>query len=494
MTRRRTTLRSACCDGPPPIEFLSAVNRLDPSLRIRPAGHSILARALRAALRLLSLEWILPGALAGTIVAFAFGSSVLPRLVEIGSRLRWAGLGVLLAVALAQAATTRRSRVVLTGPAALALGFVILAVGSTLWSVAPGLTLHRAGSLAMLILAAAALAYAGGTDGAAAQRMLLGVLAAAAAVGLAGLFLIAVNSDDALTGQYQVAVLRFRGIGQQPNTDAMLYALALPISLWLAARGSTRRSRAAGVAAFLVLGALVVFSGSRGAQLGGVVGLVVVGATLRRVEQFVLAAALLAIAGAAVGVGIGQTRPVASAPAHAVAVAKPAASAEVPGYPSPGALGQELGHGAPSSYVRSIWHSSGRTEAWRWAIRHADSRPALGYGFGTEERVFEDHYLGYQGKLVSSSWIGLYLQLGAFGVALLLAIFVSLGAAAARALRRATRDPVAVTCAAVVAVAVPLTFTESWIYSVGNVATVPFWVVALLLGGLVWGRVASDGS
>jgi len=155
-------------------------------------------------------------------------------------------------------------------------------------------------------------------------------------------------------------------------------------------------------------------------------------------------------------------------------------------YLSPGILSQELGSRANG--LRSLFKSSGRTGAWRGAVEKADQRPALGWGFGTEDHVFENHYFGYQGDFVSSSWIGFYLQLGAVGAALLLATWVVLGIAVVRVLR-VERDPAAVTCAAIVAAGFPITFVESWIYSAGNVASLPFWIGALVLGMIVWGRL-----
>src|SRR5262249_30820327 len=134
--------------------------------------------------------------------------------------------------------------------------------------------------------------------------------------------------------------------------------------------------------------------------------------------------------------------------------------------------------------IRSLFRTSGRTGAWRGAVKTADRRPALGWGFGTEDRVFENRYYGYQGNLVGSSWVGLYLQLGAFGVAVLVVLWLVLGANAVRVARRLRGDPVAVACAAIALAGLPITFVESWIYAAGNIACLSFWLGALLLGTL----------
>ena len=43
--------------------------------------------------------------------------------------------------------------------------------------------------------------------------------------------------------------------------------------------------------------------------------------------------------------------------------------------------------------------SSGRTQAWRGAIGQAEQRPVVGYGFGTESRVFIDRWSGFVGSV-----------------------------------------------------------------------------------------------
>jgi hypothetical protein len=419
---------------------------------------------LRKLLRPAPLDASVSVVLALTIFAFAAGSSSVARAGDVGRPARWALLGAL--AALAAVTALRRGLPGRIPPATVAAAaFLILAVGSTLWSAAPRITFHRAASLALLLLAAALLAYGGE-----AERVLYGLLAGAVLVGLAGV--LVGLADPGAAGSVHT---RFRGFGEQATTDAMLFALALPVALLAALRARKRAAQAAAVVAFLLVDGLLIVSGSRGPEVGAVLGLVLVGLATPRARQLAVGAVVVGTIAIALAVGLVQTHAEAKPSTPAPVQAAPSRPTR---YPSPGLLAQELGSRADSSAIRTLFRTSGRTGAWRGAVEKADQRPAAGWGFGTEDRVFENHYYGYQGDLVGSSWVGLYLQLGAVGVAVLLVVWLVL----ARAAIVARRDPIALTCAAVALAGLPITFVESWIYAAGNVACLPFWVGALLLG------------
>jgi O-antigen ligase len=427
---------------------------------------------LRKLLRPARLDASVSVVLALTILAFAAGSSSVSRAGEIGRPARWALLGVLAVLAVLYAAERGLPRIVPYATVA-ATSFLILAVASTLWSAAPRLTFDRSAALALVLLAAVLIAHGSGGESERAERILYGVLGGAVAVGLVSL--VVGIADPGAAGSLHS---RFKGFGQQATTDAMLYALALPLALLAALRARKRATLAAAAAAFVLVDGLLIVSGSRGPTVGAVLGLVLVGLACRGRAQLAVGGLALGTIALALAVGFVQTRE--QAPA-APARAAPSAPAR---YPNPGLLSQELGSRSNSSAIRSLFRTSGRTGAWRGAVEKADRRPALGYGLGTEDRVFENRYYGYQGDLVGSSWVGLYLQLGAFGVATLAAVWVVLVAAA----WRARRNPVALACAAVALAAFPITFVESWIYAAGNLACLPFWLAALLLGTLAHTR------
>jgi len=419
--------------------------------------------------------------LALTIFSFAAASS---SVLTHGrtSEARWAMLGVLAAVAVLVAAARPRRPLVVPAPALLAGVFVVLAAASTLWSVDPRLTVKKTAANALLVGTAFLLAYACEGRRERVERVLHGVLGGAVLVAVAGLVVLSVDRTDAAPGKVDQFLSRFQGFGERPTTDAMLYALALPVAALVVVRARSVRGRALGIAAFALVDTLLIFSGSRGPQIGGIAGTVVLGLVLSRRGLLVLAAAVAATTVLAVVVVLAQTQGRPPAPQPGSTASAPA-TASRPAASSPGELAQELGHGSNTDQ-RTIFGSSGRLGAWSFAIRQGNERPGLGFGFGTEERVFENHTYGYEGNQVSSSWIGLYLQLGLVGVLLLLAIWGSLAATLLGLVRRG-RDPVALAAAGVVVAALPLTFVESWIYAVGNVATVPFWISALLLGAFV---------
>jgi O-antigen ligase len=136
-------------------------------------------------------------------------------------------------------------------------------------------------------------------------------------------------------------------------------------------------------------------------------------------------------------------------------------------------------------YHRSLLGSSGRLEAWRGALNQIGGRPLLGYGFGTEDHVFVDRFYDFEGGHVENSFLGTGLQLGILGVVSLLALFAAIAVASVHALRRRNKvsDP-APALAAVGIAGLVLMFVQSFVYSVGDVATVTFWVMAFLLAAL----------
>jgi O-antigen ligase len=130
---------------------------------------------------------------------------------------------------------------------------------------------------------------------------------------------------------------------------------------------------------------------------------------------------------------------------------------------------------------RELLGSSGRQFVWRAALSTAAQRPGAGYGFGTEDRAFVDRYANFAGGVPENSYIGIFLQLGVAGLvsfALLLATIVASGFGAL------PRSGAAAACAGVVTAGLVAAVVQSYIYSVGNVATVTFWVAAFLLAAI----------
>jgi O-antigen ligase len=290
-----------------------------------------------------------------------------------------------------------------------------------------------------------------------------------------------VAPHDALQAATKTIPSRYRGIGQNPNTVAMLFAAAIPLATWLAL---VPRRRLLGLAALLLLGGSIAGSGSRGALVAGLGGALVVllAATRGRRDRVLAAAAALAAFGIAVGVTqIPQPDPNATL---AAGIACENCTHRPNDADAIERLDDELGRprGADPGEERTFFASTGRTQAWRGAIDQGRERPLLGYGFGTEDGVFVDRYYSFFGGSPENSYIGMFLQLGFVGVALLVALALALGRGAVVALRRlrGRGRAAAGACAAVVAAGLGLALVQSYVYAVGNDATLTVWLCAFL--------------
>ncbi len=431
-------------------------------------------------MRRLTLDLAVPVILAATIVAFAAGSSSVAAVVRDGRAARWAAL---LALCLVAAAWVGRPVARIRPAVALsAVGFLTVAVESAAWSVNPRLTIERAATLVVLFATAVALASACAGRLDRSRRVLWGIVAGALIVTALGLVTLAVDHAAAVqVGTFDVPA-RYRGFGQNPDTVSLLLALCLPICTWLAFEARNRRERALALAAAFAFDASIAASGSRGAIGAGFVGVFVVVVLVRT------PVGVRALAGCAAAVLLAATIAVALAPTSKGNTARPKSAASTaagvkpkPGYIDVGVsypfefdIGfQGPGEAAPTH--RTLFGLSGRGEAWRGAIDLGNARPALGYGFGTEDRVFINRYTNFVGGLPENSYIGIYLQLGAVGLALFLALVGALGAGAIR-----RESPEAIVTLAVLAGALVLAIVQSYIYSVGDIGTLTVWVCAFL--------------
>jgi O-antigen ligase len=426
------------------------------------------------ALRRLPLERAILIAVPVTVLGIACSSSWSTSLQSIGRPVRAIGLAALLVLALAQvlARPGRLNRAVIAGAAA----FAIVAVVSAAWSVEPRHSLETACAFAAVLVVAAALAR--GADREARRRLLGAVLAGAALVAVAGLLVAVISPHDAVQAATRSVGRRYRGIGVNPNADAMLFAIAVPLSavLWLE---TGRSARLAAAASFALFAGSIVAAGSRGAAAAAIVGLLVLAVAYRRapLPRAVAGGAAIALAITAIFV-TAVSGPL--TPAQAAHARTTVGNTE-PYTPNDAEyilrLADEIGAGSSTS-SRSVFDTSGRLQAWRGAVRQGGDRPLLGYGFGTEAGVFVDRYRAFEGGVPENSFIGVFLQLGAFGLALLLALVVSLVAAARR--RGGTTAAIGL---AVLATGLVLAVVQSYVYAVGNVATLGLWLCAFLPAG-----------
>lgn len=407
-----------------------------------------------------ALDWLVAAALTVTVFAFAAGSSIENRVLFDARTYRWVCLFVLLGLALVYAAATWTRRRLPWTFLAAAAGLAGLALVSAAWSADPWLTLRRAGSFAVLFAIAACLLA--GTRGRAegARRLLAGLLAGAVAVGIAGLGTLLFDYDAAVQPASTQYPARFQGFEQNPDTAALLFALAIPLAAYLMLTARTVLTRLALGAALLLFAGSITASGARGPMVGALAGtLVVVLGAARGRQRLVLAAVALAAFGASLGIS-------------RIPEAKPAPPA------------------APGTPVirRTLFTSSGRRAAWAGAIRQAEDRPIAGYGFGTEARVFVDRYANFESDLVENAYIGAALQLGIVGLVALLAV----AAAGLGPFAKAPSGGIEAACAGVAVAALVVAVTQSYLFSVGNLATATAWVSLFLLAGQPTAAASSE--
>ncbi|MGH2972060.1 MAG: O-antigen ligase family protein [Gaiellaceae bacterium] len=426
------------------------------------------------------LDRVVPVIAGATVVGFAIGSSSVPSLTHVGHVLRWALLGLLFVCAAAWGPSLRALPGSATASAAALAGLAAL---STAWSVEPRTTFERAVSLALLFGVCVLLAAAVREKADRAADVLWGLLGGAAAVGIAGLLLLVVDHGRAVQAATYQAPARFNGLGQDPNTVALLFAVAVPIAVWALLR-SRRRVLAAAVLALLA--GTIVASGSHGGLVAGAVGALVVVVTVLGRSRAALVAAAVVVACAGAGVGIQAIPKPATADVSSPATTTTGPKAK-PGYlnaeqlyPLDADVGQPLPGGGQPPVRRGFFGSSGRLDAWRGALHEAARRPVVGHGFGTEQAVFIDRYYSFVGSLPENSYIGLALQLGIAGVVALAVLVVILFRAGLGALRGPRRD-VAACALGVLAAGLLIAVVQSYLYSVGNIATAALWIPAFML-------------
>jgi hypothetical protein len=461
-------------------------------------------------------DHLLAGTLAATVFAFSMGSSSVAWAVRLGSSGRW--LMLLLLAAVAAVAALPYLRLV---PRSLTASYGLLtavALVSAVWSVKPRLTLERGATFALLGLVAALIAARARGREQAMTAVFLGLLAGALAVAAAGALVYLFDHALAVQPPAPNMPARLRGFGQNPNTSAMLFALTLPVAEWIVVSAERLLVRVTALAAAVALYAEIMASGSRGAMLASAAGtFVFLALALRRLPQ--LAAAELVAAGFFLFTfHVAGSRP----PAPTIATPTPPSmtttSSTGPGgattstptpAPAPSSrfdveLGpslplrlvpvpfvprrDEIGYPTLYRYKPILAYGSGRVYAWTSALRKGLHRPISGYGFGTEPDVFVDRSYFFQGSYAENSFVGMFLQLGTLGILLLAAPFVIVAAATVRAARRSfeERRLMAVALSTVIAGLV-VAFFQSYLYSVGNVATLTLWAATFVAAAAAQG-------
>jgi len=439
---------------------------------------------VRLAPRRTSLEDAIRVLLVVTIVLVALGSNWSPSVRSVAQPLWRVSLAALFAASVMYAVRSASGRRLwersqsAVYPATLA--FLAVAAVSTLWSADPRLTFERGASFALVLGSAAALALASAGDAGRVERLLAALAAGAGAVALLGLVVLVITPHHALQAATQTIPSRYRGIGQNPNTTAMLFAVALPLVTWLALTSEGRR-RLVTWGALALLAGSIVGSGSRGAFATAAVGaLIVAVASVATTRGRVLAAATVSAAlAASLGLGaIPSPDPNATDVTNTACVDCKHNPYNVDQYFR---IDDEVGN-QDGGRNRTFFASTGRTQAWSGAIRQGEQRPLLGYGFGTEDHVFVDRFPLFFGGSAENSYVGIFLQLGLVGVLLLGAVAIALLGGCLRAFRRlgGVDRRAAAACTAALLAGLALALVQSYLYAVGNTATLTVWMCAFL--------------
>ncbi len=442
------------------------------------------------AARLPSIERAVQPVISATILLFVLASGSIQSWIPLARRLRWLALLGLLVLAVAWAWQRRGPQVGLAAFTA-AGAFVGLAALSIGWSVDPRDTLGHTVAFAVVLVAAGALAWAAAGRPEAAGRVLDAVVAGAALVALGGLLVLLFRHDRAVQAATPALPTRYQGLGGGPNTATMLLAVALPAAAHVAIDTGRAFRRAIGTVVAVGLLASIVASGSRGALVAGFAGLAA-WAALREPGTRRTLASLGAVAALGLLCVAASSLPDPDPGAPAVEVAadpNPPPVRAVPPFVDANMvlrLQDDVGHPPPGVGVedpgRTLTGSSGRTEAWAGAVGQAAGRPLLGFGFGTEEQVFVDRYVGFNSGVPENSYVGLALELGALGLVLFLGLVAALLVPVVRARSSDARTRrLTAACAGALVAGLVLGVFQSYLYAPGNNATAALWISAFLL-------------
>lgn len=459
----------------------------------------------------------LPGLAGVCIILFAFGSSSTATLQRLGLSVRWLGLFALAGGSMWVALATRR-RSTSVVPFLAGAPLVAFALASTLWSESPFLTLARTASFAILLATTAALAWIGAREPAFLQRIVAALAGGVALVAAAGFGLAVISPGEAFM-TVGASGWRFRGVGQNPNTVPLLAAVSVPLLLWCVINSRLFR-RAWAIAGLVLIVQTVWLSGSRGAILAGCGAVVLQLALMRRPRRWHVRAYTIFAAAVLYGVSSGTlaqamfhvevappsgghtiflsrlvTHDVGAASACS-RVSRAAAGSPAPAQTAPTPTSLSVGPPRTDTLLsavallvprpRSLLSGSGRLEAWGQSLGLIGARPLAGHGFGTEATVFGPKACDlpvFKGGRVENSYLGASLELGLVGLALLLGTIATFVRAGRRALRLRVGREHDLVAALIGAVAggLLIAVVQSYLYSAGNLAALPFWTSCFFL-------------
>ena len=136
-----------------------------------------------------------------------------------------------------------------------------------------------------------------------------------------------------------------------------------------------------------------------------------------------------------------------------------------------------------SQHVASL---SSRTEKWRMGFKYFLERPLQGFGFGTEDQLFdyhdvEDNTYIRTGSYFHNSFLGLSLQVGLIGALLFYMPLVILLFSEIRISTIHQHNALRTSLLAVALTCMVAAMASSDLYSMGNAKAFPFWISIMLL-------------
>ncbi len=387
---------------------------------------------------------------------------------------RWVPLAALCLLALVLSIRLRSLPRPLYRADAIVLAIIGLAFFSAIYSIDPQITIARAFTL-LLVYGALFWGVWIYADASGAENVIrFPVLAAAVAFALH----IAVSPFLPNVGFPYYG--RFAGWAENPGTVGALVALTLPFVLWCTIESQQRRYK-------VLIGVMLIALTLSQARVEAIAALVGSGYFLWRAlprRRLLLLAAVAVFVGVFLlwgYVGVGLLVP------HVLSgVASPTetgvASPTETGVASPWQLPAD-----PRYSIENIQTLSGRVDKWAVGLNYLRERPLLGFGFGTEDRLFGFHGVDsevyrYTGAYFHNSYLGLAVQLGLVGLVLLYTPLLFLVMREIRADAAITRQNlVRSALLGVVLSGMSGAFFSSWLYSMGNANALPFWISVMLL-------------
>lgn len=299
---------------------------------------------------------------------------------------------------------------------------------SATWSVEPRLTVERAVSFGIMLWVVAACGLRWSRNAREFDEFADALVALALAVLVFSVVAGFVTTRSVLQNQ-------FRGVFENPNGLGLFLGLTYPF-----VAGALERRRLISLEALYLAASIAVASLAHSRSGLVVLVLVGVGFELCRRRQWlrVAATAIGAVAVASFSLAFAGSVISTSAPTSAAQPTAPSGSRG-------GTSDNKGGAGSTGTTTTPVTQpqvvpqerlslriTGARTEAWSATIRFVKSKPLLGYGFGTGDRIFalypkRVHFLYFVGSTPNQAYLQAALELGVLGLVIVLPLLWAAG-------------------------------------------------------------------